>query len=74
MIRGVSITYFAGYVSLLLSFILLDQGSIANDGTFISTLLTDPFLQIPTADGVHVVWFSRQDILINDVRPLFECT
>lgn len=22
-------------------------------------LLTDPFLQFPTADGVHVVWFTE---------------
>ena len=24
-----------------------------------STLLTDPFLQLPTADGAHIVWFTE---------------
>lgn len=56
------------YIALLLLPILLlvggllpsmSQDDVEVEEEAVPTLLTDPFLQLPTADGVYVVWFTE---------------
>ncbi len=46
-------------LAFMLVLILLPHPTPLNATTKSSGLLTDPFLQLPTRDGVHVVWFTE---------------
>ncbi len=49
------------FVVLLLALVLISAPVFGQDAEVEAApvLLTEPFLQLPTADGVHVVWFTE---------------
>jgi hypothetical protein len=64
----------------LLACLLLVTSAIAQDAEQGPTLLTDPFLQLPTEDGVRVVWLTEfcgvahrvggSHVLVNTCGPI----
>ncbi len=61
MRRSLKISRFLGIATgLVLAGSAFGSPAAAEDGARgVPVLLTDPFLQLPTRDGVHVVWFTE---------------